>query len=98
MLSFCMDLYSSYILHELKVTGHLPCNYFVWIAQMKRKGIARQTCLKAKEMADILYTQCGDKMDPEVSAFSFFDIASCNTDSNCFARILRSSSTGSKTV
>lgn len=66
MLSFCIDVYATYILHELKHTGCIPSNYFIWIAQVKRKGFAQESCLKAKEIADVLETHLGGTMDPEV--------------------------------
>lgn len=67
MLSFCVDLYSSYVLHELKRLNYLPANYFIWIAQMKRKQLAQDACLAAKEIAELIYNLSGERLDPEVN-------------------------------
>lgn len=49
--------------------GCIPPNYFIWIAQIKRKDLAREICFKTKEIGDLLYTGFGERMDPEVSHF-----------------------------
>lgn len=68
MLSFCIDVYSGFILHQLKIMNVLPANYFIWITQMKRKELAQDACMAAKELAEALYLLRGEK-DPEVSVF-----------------------------
>lgn len=65
LFSFCIDVYASFVLHELKLMGLLPANYFIWIAQMRRKQLAHALCMKTKEIAELLYLSC-DSLDPDV--------------------------------
>ena len=69
MLSFCIDIYSTFVLHQLKLMNVLPANYFIWIAQMKRKEIAQDACMAAKELAEALYHLSEDCMDSAVGSF-----------------------------